>query len=128
MGTVMGYHHLVHRYTMGTPVWYRGTVRGVRSYCTEVRSYGMRVRYGTVIWYDRTHTPVPKKNTTNLEKNTTNSIDCVVFFSNWLCFFWYAPSFVVYHVYLVSCTTRTLEPVPCVPSYSTTVPYHRAVP
>ena len=80
MGTVMGYHHLVHRYTMGTPVWYRGTVR-------EVRSYGMRVRYGTVIWYDRTHTPVRKKKHNQFGEKTTNSIDCVVFFLNLVVFF-----------------------------------------
>ena len=40
MGTVMGYHHLVHRYTMGTPVWYRGTVRG---YGPIIRRYGPMV-------------------------------------------------------------------------------------
>ena len=88
MGTVMGYHHLVHRYTMGTPVWYRGTVRGVRSYCTEVRSYGMRVRYGTVIWYDRTHTPVRKKKHNQFgEKNNQFYRLCCVFFEFGCVFF-----------------------------------------
>ena len=41
VGTVMGYHHLLRRYNMGTPVWYR-----------------------TVIRYDRNCTPIPKKTQT----------------------------------------------------------------
>ena len=122
----------------GTITWYIGTL-WVRLCGTAVRYGGTVLLYGgTVLWYKGTvrngHMvrPYPyartKKKHNQFGEKTTNSIDCVVFFLNLVVFFWYAPSFVVYHVYLVSCTTRALEPVPCVPSYSTTVPYHRAVP